>query len=310
VKVSTIIPTYNRSGVLPATVESALAQTYPDFEVIVVNDGSEDDTRQIAERIDDPRVTVIHHAHNRGVAAARNTGIEAARGTLLAFLDDDDRWLPDKLAKQAPLFDDPAIGLVYCGVAIVDERGTVTRHAIPTRRGDIYRSLLFKNCTSASSVVVTRRACFEQLGTFDEDLPPFEDHDMWLRIARRYRVDFVPEPLTLFAGYRHDRLNRPSRAVHVYDRVMAKFETYDYPSPFLRRRVRAYRHYTLATMHGANGDARLARQTYLRSLIIWPGNPKAWIGLASAMAGARASRALTGLKAQLFDLVSRVRAPR
>ena len=309
-KVSTIIPTYNRSAELLATLNSALAQTYSDFEVIVVNDGSEDNTRQVAEGIDDPRVTVIHHPQNRGVAAARNTGIQAARGSLVAFLDDDDRWLPDKLAKQVPLFADSAVGLVYCGVAIVDEQGKITWQALPTRRGDIYRSLLFKNCTSASSVVVTRRACFERLGTFDESLPPFEDHDMWLRIARHYRVDYVPEALTLFAGYRHDRLNRPSRAVHVYNRVMDKFETYEYPSPLFRRRVRAYRHYILATMHGANADAGLARQSYLRSLAIWPANAKAWIGLAAAAAGPRASRALTGLKARVFALLSSVRVSR
>jgi glycosyltransferase involved in cell wall biosynthesis len=310
VKVSTIIPTYNRSGELLATVESALAQTYPDFEVIVVNDGSDDDTREVAEGIDDPRVTVIHHPHNRGVAAARNTGIGAARGVLLAFLDDDDRWMPDKLAKQVPLFADPAIGLVYCGVAIVDERGKVAWQVLPTRRGDIYKALLFKNYPLTGSVVVTRRACFEQLGTFDQKLPPFEDHDMWLRIARRYRVDFVPEALTLFAGFWHDRLNRPSQAVHVYHRVIEKLETYEYPSLLCRRRVRAYRHYTLATMHGANGDARLALQSYFRSLAIWPGNPKAWIGLMLAVAGQRASRALTRLKARLLALVNGVRASR
>jgi glycosyltransferase involved in cell wall biosynthesis len=310
VKVSTIIPTYNRGHGLLTSIESALAQTYPDFEIIIVNDASQDETGAIAGAIDDPRVKVIEHSENRGVSAARNTGIRAAGGELVAFLDDDDLWLPAKLEKQVPLFKDKSVGMVYCGMSFVDEAGNVGSQALPSRRGDIYSSLLFKNCTAAGSVAVVRRECFDVVGLFDEDLTAFEDHDMWIRIARRYRFDFVPEALAHYAAYAHDRLNRPSRLPQMYHRFIAKYDTYDYPSPLLRRRATAYRHYVLGTMHGASGAIKQARGAYIHSLALWPLNPKTWISLAVSLGGAGAARGLARLKARALSLANRIRAAR
>jgi len=308
VTVSVIIPTYNRGPALAETLRSALAQSSPPLEIIVVDDASSDDTAQAATGVHDPRIRLIRHEHNRGVSAALNTGIAAAQGDLIAILEHDDLWLPDKLARQAPLFNNPDTGLVYCGVAFVDENGNPQSEFVPFKRGDIYRDLLFKSYIPTSSAVVVRRACFDRAGLFDETLRGPQDYDMWIRIARHYQVDYAPEALVRFAAYQHDRLNSPSRLIPMYEQLIRKAATYDYPAPLLRRRVLAYRHYTLAAVHGFNGNAADARGGYLHSLGIWPFNLKALAGLAAALLGPGFYRRFDRAKGRALTLANRLRA--
>ena len=305
--VSVLVPTYNRSQALLTTLESAIKQTFPEIEIIVVDDASTDDTYEVATSIANSRIKVIRHSQNRGVSAALNTGIQAAQGEFIAILEHDDIWLPDKLAQQLPLFQKPEVGLVYCGVDMVDERGQLKYKAIPYKRGDIYQDLLFKSYIATSSSVVVRRECFEQVGFFDETLQGPQDFDMWIRIARHYHVDYVPESLVHFAAYQHVRLNSPSRLIPMYHQLNAKFETYEYPSPLLRRRVMAYRQYTLAGIHGVNGDTSPAQRAYLRSLSLWPFNLKCWLGLAAALVGPSAYRRFSLFKTKLLNLSNQIR---
>jgi glycosyltransferase involved in cell wall biosynthesis len=283
-KISVLIPTYNRGQLLVETLCSALTQTWSDLEIIVIDDASTDDTYAVACSVQDARLRVIRHAQNRGVSAALNTGIQAAQGELIAILEHDDIWLPEKLARQIPLFDNPEVGLVYCGVAMVAEEGEIGRTA-PLKRGNIYEELLFKSYITTSSSVVVRRACFEQAGLFDETLRGTQDYDMWIRIARYYKVEFVPDVLVNFAAYRHTRLNSPSRLAPTYRLLTRKFETYWYPSPLLRRRVLAYRRYSLADMVGATGDTAQAQREYWASLRMWPWTIKGWVGLTATALG-------------------------
>lgn len=195
--ISVVIPAYNQGRFLPQAVESALGQTCPPLEVIVIDDGSTDDTSARLASYRD-RVRVVRQP-NQGVAATRNHGARQARGELLAFLDADDVWLPAKLERQCRrLRDDPGLGLVHCGVAETDAAGNVLRTRLDGLEGFVAEEmLLFRRpvILGGGSGVVIRRALFEELGGFDTRLSTSADWDLYFRAARRRRVGFVPEVL-------------------------------------------------------------------------------------------------------------------
>ena len=281
---SVIIPTYNRADLLPRAIRSVLAQTYALLEVIVVDDASTDDTPGTIVGITDPRLTYVRHSANRGVSAAQNTGIQAAKGELIAFLGDDDTWLPDKLAKQVPLFERPEVGLVYCGVEAVDREDRRQWISRPLKRGRIYEDLLFKNYLYAPAVVVRRR-CLEGGNLFDEKLRAHEDQDLWLRIADTWLVDYVPEVLVRIAVFPREHLAAPERVIPAFEPFIANLRTYHYRSPWLRRQVLAYRYYTFASTLATGGQLAAARRRYLQSLGFWPFSPKCWLSLVATLTG-------------------------
>ncbi len=193
-RVSVVIPTYNRAGYLSAAIDSALSQSVPPHEIIVVDDGSEDDTPQVCARYGD-LVTYIHQ-ENAGPSSARNNGIEQATGELVAFLDSDDLWLPGKLERQVPLFEaDESLGLCATAHYRCDESGKVVGlHSIcPTKPAGILREIIARNLFCTPSVMV-RRECFRHAGMFDVGLKFGEDWDMWLRVLSLYPGAFIPEP--------------------------------------------------------------------------------------------------------------------
>lgn len=195
--VTVIIPTYNRAATLPRAIDSVLRQTHADLELLVVDDGSTDDTPAVMESLNDPRIRFLRQPENRGVAAARNRGLRAARGDFIAFLDSDDEWLPDKLERQLARFAalPEEVGLLYTGVETIAADGHRSIQA-PEARGDVYPQLLLRNKVhGGGSNAMIRRCVIATVGFFDETLPAIEDYDYWLRVARFFRVDFVPEPL-------------------------------------------------------------------------------------------------------------------
>lgn len=195
--VSVVIPVYNHARYLAEAIASALEQTRPAAEVIVVDDGSTDETPQVLARHRD-RVRVVEQA-NRGVAAARNAGAALARGELLAFLDADDAWLPGKLEAQAARFAaEPALGLVHCAVEEIDAQGRRLRTLTEGMDGRVAEEmLLFRRAVilGGGSGAVVPRARFEEVGGFDEGLGTSADWDLHHRIARRAPVGFVPQVL-------------------------------------------------------------------------------------------------------------------
>lgn len=224
--VSVILPTYNRADILGSAVESVLEQTYEDFELLIVDDGSTDDTDDTVAAFDDPRIRYIEHDVNKGAAAARNTGIEAARGSYIAFQDSDDEWSPRKLAKQMAVFDrsPPDVGVVYTGIwrTVNGEKRYLPYPGIDPKEGDIWRSIQRQNFIPVQ-VAVVRRKCFEQVGAFDEQTPPIDDWDLWLRIARQFEFRLVDEPL-VSATVREDSISRNREAIVASrERIITKY---------------------------------------------------------------------------------------
>ena len=205
--VSVIIPTYNRDWSLRDAIDSVLAQTYTDFELIVVDDGSTDRTHDILGAYGD-RLRQIHQV-NRGVSAARNCGIGVSTGRLIAFLDSDDIWLPEKLAVQAAFFELNRSALICQTEEIWIRNGMRVnprkKHRKPS--GIIFEPSLAL-CLISPSAVMVRRKLFEDVGLFDEELPACEDYDLWLRVSCRIPIHLIDKPLTVKRGGHRDQLSR------------------------------------------------------------------------------------------------------
>ena len=207
VRVSVVVPTFNRAWALAGAVDSVLAQTSSDFELIVVDDGSTDGTEALLAAYGN-RIRVLCQS-NAGVSAARNAGIVAARGELIAFLDSDDRWLPEKLAVQKSFFDAWPEALI-CQTEELWVRNGVRVN--PRRRhqklsGDIFLPSL-ELCLVSPSAVMMRRQLFDRVGLFDETLPACEDYDLWLRAGCRFPIHLIDQPLIVKHGGHDDQLSR------------------------------------------------------------------------------------------------------
>jgi len=203
-QVSVVIPAYNRAHCVEKAIDSVLAQTVDRIEIILVDDGSTDNTRDIiAEKYGD-RVRYIFQ-ENQGIPGARNTGINHSRGEYVAFLDSDDSWRPNKLEKQLRLFEEhPEYGMVACRCAKIQCAENPKKPDRPLsyqgRRGKsgwILKDLFAKNFIRTSSVII-RKNCFEKVGLFDETLLQTQDYDLWLRMAAAYPVGFINESLTVY----------------------------------------------------------------------------------------------------------------
>jgi len=197
--VTVIIPTYNREAYLRASIASVLGQTFSDLELLVVDDGSTDDTPGLVRSIDDRRVRYLPQEH-RGVSAALNAGMRSAAGRYVARLDSDDTWLPHALATLVSVLDSqPNVGVVYGKGQAMDRDGAPLPHTqgLPPRfPDDSLRSLAYDDCT-CNVALLARRECLERAGGYDETLTANEDWDMWLRVARHDSFAFVDEVLAL-----------------------------------------------------------------------------------------------------------------
>jgi glycosyltransferase involved in cell wall biosynthesis len=208
-KVSIIIPAYNAMKYLPETLNSVWQQTFCDYEILIVNDGSSDNIEdwvaQVSQiqnlQIQNSRSLKLISQPNQGQSSARNRGIESAQGEYIVFLDADDLWEPSKLEKEVYYLDNnPNIGLVYSWTAIIDINGKLTGRVMkPSWDGNIFSQLLLRNIIDNSSVMV-RRNCFDEVGLFDNSLRFNEDWEMWIRIASRYEFASTKEILVY---YRH-----------------------------------------------------------------------------------------------------------
>ncbi len=197
--VSIIMATYNRSNYVGEAIESVLAQDFKDWELVLVNDGSTDDTEEIVRSYTqvDPRIRYFRKENERNLALVRNFGLARAKGDFVAFLDDDDRWLPNKLSRQISLMEfHPEIGMCYTRFQVYrsDETGLV-----PTKSFPEFLAVTFEELFLAfvpPSTVLMRKSCLDQTGWFDPQYRLSEDFDMWIRFSQRWKVAAIDEALT------------------------------------------------------------------------------------------------------------------
>ena len=206
-KVSVIVPTYNRADRLEKALNSIVSQTYQDFELIVVDDGSTDKTSMVMKSF--PKAQYLYIKKNSGVSNARNVGLASAKGELICFLDSDDLWNEKKVQTQALWLENNKASQI-CYTDEIWIRNGVRVNPMDRHRkysGDIFRHCLDLCIVSPSSVMI-RAKLFDEIGNFDQSLPACEDYDLWLRIAVKYAFHFIEEPLIIKYGGHSDQLSR------------------------------------------------------------------------------------------------------
>jgi glycosyltransferase involved in cell wall biosynthesis len=205
-QVSVVIPTRDRAQLLPRAVASVLAQSFQDFELIIVDDASADGSEQLARGFRDARVRYLRHPSRRGGAAARNSGIARARGEYVAFLDDDDEWLPEKLERQIALMrkSSPVVAACYTGrLVVAKDSGAIRGQLSAHRSGRLYPAILAENLIGGTSSVLARRGCLQRVGGFDGTLPSFQDYDLWIRLAREFEFESIADALVRYTVHEH-----------------------------------------------------------------------------------------------------------
>lgn len=206
--VSVIIPTYNRAHLIERSIRSVLNQTYENFELLVIDDGSTDNTQEVVEAIRDDRIRYIRCEENGGAAKARNRGIAEAKYDYIAFQDSDDEWHTDKLERQMKVLTEASedVGLVYCeyhynGLNGLEDISPNRDIPLEQKSGNIFPQLLSGNMIG-TPVMLVKKECFEKVGVFNENFPCMEDYELVLRIAKEYRIEFIPEVLMeVYANY-------------------------------------------------------------------------------------------------------------
>lgn len=221
--VDVVIPSYNSQTYLRQAIESVLQQTYPIKQLIVVDDGSTDETRALINRIKDKRIKYVYQ-QNQGLSTARNTGIKNASSEYIGFLDADDIWLPKKIELQVEQFlisKYHNLGVVYTDFEIIDSQGEKIYNSSgftfnPKVKGNVSKFLRIANQLAGSgSAVLVKKVCFEEVGYFDESMTASEDWDMWIRIGKEYQVDYVPKVLVQIRRHQHNmQKNRNNMFTH------------------------------------------------------------------------------------------------
>lgn len=268
-KVSVIIPTYNYGRYLIEAVESVLNQTYKDFELIVVDDGSTDNTREVLK----PYLHRLRYMYqeNQGISAARNRGFQESTGEYIAYLDADDVWLPEKLAKQIPLLDeDPSLGFVCGATHEMDQDGKIFHlRNKPRRSEDTFESLFRKNFIPTLTVVI-RRSCLETVGGFDTSLPLSQDYDMWLRLAKRYKFVYWNIPLAKYRVHANNISKNQSQRLRSHLKIISKKEISGDMS-WLKRRIRKAKVYDyFASLYYKEEHYGNAARLYFKATLTYP----------------------------------------
>jgi glycosyltransferase involved in cell wall biosynthesis len=302
-RVSVIVPTYNCAQFLGRALESAFAQSYRDFEVIVADDGSTDDTQEIISRLTQP--LIYAYQENRGLSAARNLAISKASGEFLAYLDSDDMWFEQRLEKQVAFLDqNPRCGLVHSEVTVVDEEDRVL---YPRFKEEAGRPILKGACamhmlrTASMHVpsVLERTSCYDQAGPFDERLRSAEDYLHWLQILLHgHEIGYIDESLAMYR-WRNGSLSKNESKMHqamlsVYRILRDECHIGDRlgtaAEELVAQNIEKFA-YSLAYLYRRDGSSRLARKVSLELLMDRPFTLRPYLEVAKSYAPAWLRRA-------------------
>ena len=267
--VSIIIPTYNRAPLLKRAVQSVLRQTYTNFEIIVIDDASTDDTEKVVTSFNESRVKYLKNNSNKGPAASRNKGICLAEGEFVAFLDDDDEFLPTKLEKQIKKFavSPREVGVVYCGILHVYGK-LVMYKRMPKGRIKFEASLHPQSMGWPVITGLIKRKCFEKTGLFDESLLDREDWDMLIRMSKYYQFDYVEDILYTRYIHGYQITTNLTRRIKGRETIITKYyeEFLKYPD------LLSWQYRLLGSLYCMDGKVAEARKYFVRSVKTWPLN--------------------------------------
>ena len=272
--VTAVITTHKR---LPEIVERALksilTQTYKNIEVFVVDDSPEDyelrsAVKNMVESYADSNVTYLAHEKCMGACAARNTGLAAATGEFIGYLDDDDEWFPTKIEEQLKAFDSEDVALVYCGNnTIYESTGKIEERKSLFTRENIYEKLMYSNFIGSTSFPLLRTSALKKIGGFDLEMQSAQDYDVWVRIAKEFKVNFVAKPLVLYHFHEGDQITKnPAKKIAGLERIIYK------NSDFLNKSRNAYwiNYMSLIQWYVKAGNRRKAFYIWLKTVFKAP----------------------------------------
>lgn len=267
-KVSVIIPTHNRAKILHLAVKCVLHQTFQDFEIIIVDDASQDNTEEVIRGFRDNRIKYFRREMSGGDAVARNLGIVNSEGEYIAFLDDDDEWFPDKLQRQVVILDHSPkeVGGVYTGQVKVDgTNGKILSIRLGDKKGNLFNELLGGFRFSTSSVMV-KKECFHQIGLFDENHPYSSDFDMWVRISKNFQFECIEEPLTKYYIHATRLSTNFDLVIKGNEMVVEKYKHW------LKLNPKSYsrKYLEIGILSCLNGHSRKGRKASLKSITLSP----------------------------------------
>jgi glycosyltransferase involved in cell wall biosynthesis len=292
-KVSVIIPTYNRAELLRSAIESALKQTFTDYEIIVSDDRSTDHTREVVKSFKDKRIKYLVNKSNMGPSATRNSAILASKGEYIAFLDDDDEWIPEKLQKQVELLDKspPKICGVYSDRLIIDRLSNkIVSEGLQSNkvRGNLLSQLAMRNQINTCTVLVRKR-CLDEVGLFDETISYMEDRDLWIRLSLNWGFEYINEPLTRTYVHKQGHLSaRLKEQIEGREKLLTR-----YTNLFNKdRKTWSKLHLLQGAQYCQLKDMKKGRNNIVKGIKIYPFNFNAYFHLLSALLGANAYQRL------------------
>ena len=301
--VSVIIPTFNRAHLIGKAVKSVLSQTYQDFEIIVVDDGSTDNTGEIIRSFKDKRVKYIEkYKKNKGISVARNIGIKMARGKYFAFLDSDDEWLSEKLSKQIKVlqYESPEVGAVYSNLCYMDENGKNTNKLRnPKKEGYIYEDLLGKNYVGPPLTLLIRKECFHRVGLFDDLLNAQEDWDMWIRIAKYYRFALIKIPLVKYRLHSNQLSKNLGVKIITANRILVKYAN----ELEIRRGAHSKHYFYIGNRFCHMGKTKEGQRYLLKAISLYPFCIRYYICIVGSLFGPKCFIYFVNIKRYLTRII-------
>ena len=288
-KVSVIIPTHNRSEMLKKAIDSVLSQTFKDFEINIVDDNSHDNTELTVSKYKDNRINYVFNKGKNGPSVSRNKGIAMASSEYVAFLDDDDEWLPEKLEKQIAILDSCTKDVcgIYSNRLMINKLNGETYSENPgvgKLRGNLLYQLMIKNPIHTSTLVV-RRECFEKIGYFDETMQYMEDRDLFIRLSMNWDIEYLDEPLTKAYYHGGEHLSR-----NLEGQTQGREIILDRYQKYFRKNKKIWSKLfiCLGAQYCQLGDMKKGRSNLLKGIVIYPYHLVAFYHLLTSLLGIKA----------------------
>ena len=304
--VSVIIPTYNRANLIGKAIKSVLKQTYQDFEIIVINDGSTDNTEDVIRGFPDKRVEYIKkYKKNKGISVARNIGIKVAMGKYIALLDSDDEWLPEKLDKQINVLqsESPKVGVVYSNALYIDESGKNINRKLDNSKkaeGNIYEDLLGKYCVGYPSSFLIKKECLNRVGLFDDLLSGQEDWDMWIRIAKYYRFSLIKIPLVKYRLHSNQISKNLGVKNIAANRILVKYANELQRRPYANSK----HHFCIGNRFCHIGKTEIGKKFLLKSILLYPFYIRCYICFFGSLFGSKSFIYFVNIKRYLTNMIT------